>query len=52
MDMDYAGLELFQERQYLDPHLMTIGKRNLRKRQLQKRLMEAQPRSYGHVQFY
>jgi hypothetical protein len=40
--MGSAELELFLGRQYLDPHLMSTGKRSIRKRQLQKRLMQAQ----------
>ena len=40
---DFAALELFQGRQYLDPHLMSTGKGSLRKRQLQKRLTQAPP---------
>lgn len=40
----FVGLESFQAKPYLDPHLMNIGKRNLRKRRLQRRMMQA-PRS-------
>lgn len=40
---DFAALESFQGRQYLDPHLMSTGKRSLRKRQLQKRRTQAPP---------
>ncbi|KAJ4714687.1 hypothetical protein OWV82_013137 [Melia azedarach] len=38
----FVALELFRGRQYLDPRLMSTGKRNFRKRQLQRSLMQTQ----------
>lgn len=43
----FAELELFQARQSLDPLWMSTGKRNSRKKQLQRRLMQAQNNQYG-----
>ncbi len=45
-DVDSAELELFLERQYLDPQLMSTGKRSFKKRQLQRRLIQAQLSRY------
>lgn len=50
--MGFAGLELFQARQYLDPHLMSTGKRSSRKRQRQRGLMQAQVKQYTDLRMF
>lgn len=56
----YAVLVLFLVNQYLDLHLMSIGKRSVRKKKLPllppplhlKKMTKSKPRGYGYTSHY